>query len=92
MNSLAWYEGSEWELYLYSDRRFQKIFRDDMRFTVVFMINRLTIRIQHRAVELAGVRDFKKVLFPTGNSPTTNHTPAMELRSGDSYSNKSDFR
>ena len=86
--------GSEWQLFLYYDRRRQKLFKDTMRMrcTVLLTISRLTTRIQHRAVELAGTGGLKKVLFPTGTSPTPSHAPPMELRSDHPYSHKSDFK
>uniref|UniRef100_A0A667Y223 RNA helicase n=1 Tax=Myripristis murdjan TaxID=586833 RepID=A0A667Y223_9TELE len=46
-------------------------FTEDMKFSVEFNINRLTLRIQHRAVDLASACKLKKVLFPdTANSPS----------------------
>ncbi|CAL8367022.1 unnamed protein product [Lota lota] len=41
--------------------------------------SRLTLRIQHRAVELASTNGLEKVLFPTATSHTPNHTTPMEL-------------
>lgn len=51
-----------------------------MKFQVEFTINRLPLRLQHRAVELAVQHKLKEVLFPTeSNVPTSG--PQLSLRS-----------
>ncbi|XP_030225957.1 putative helicase mov-10-B.1 [Gadus morhua] len=78
------------EVQLSFGKRRQKLFKDTMRMrcTVLLTISRLTTRIQHRAVELAGTGGLKKVLFPTGTSPTPSHAPPMELSLFDQTLNK----
>ncbi|XP_062855111.1 putative helicase mov-10-B.2 [Trichomycterus rosablanca] len=41
------------------------MFIDNMEFTVEFTINRVPLRLQHRAVQLAVQHNLKEVLFPT---------------------------
>ncbi|CAL8275381.1 unnamed protein product [Boreogadus saida] len=76
------------EVQLSFGKRRQKLFEDTMRCTVLLTISRLTSRIQHRAVELAGTGGLEKVLFPTGTSPTPSHAPPMELSLFDQTLNK----
>ncbi|XP_056456855.1 putative helicase mov-10-B.1 isoform X2 [Gadus chalcogrammus] len=76
------------EVQLSFGKRRQKLFKDTMWCTVLFTISRLTTRIQHRAVELAGTGGLEKVLFPTGTSPTPSHAPPMELSLFDQTLNK----
>ncbi|KAL7884849.1 hypothetical protein AOLI_G00076190 [Acnodon oligacanthus] len=47
--------------------RFLASFIDDMKFCVEFTVNRLLIRLQHRAVQLAVQHKLEEVLFPTGS-------------------------
>ncbi|CAL8250101.1 unnamed protein product [Arctogadus glacialis] len=76
------------EVQLSFGKRRQKLFKDTMRCTVLLPLSRLTTRIQHRAVELAGTGGLEKVLFPTGTSPTPSHAPPMELSLFDQTLNK----
>ncbi|KAL2103239.1 hypothetical protein ACEWY4_000107 [Coilia grayii] len=46
-------------------------FLDGMAFDVEFTVNRLPVRLQHRAVELAVQHDLRHLLFPTGSKVTT---------------------
>ncbi|KAM3872352.1 putative helicase mov-10-B.1 [Diretmus argenteus] len=48
-------------------------FLDGMKFSVEFMVNHLTMRLQHRAVELMPQHGLGPVLFPTG--ATFNQQP-----------------
>lgn len=50
-----------------------------MKFDVEFNINRFPIRLQHRAVELAGQHGLGDVLFPSDKG--TGHTALPHLRS-----------
>ncbi|XP_020490711.2 putative helicase mov-10-B.2 isoform X1 [Labrus bergylta] len=43
-------------------------FVDNMKFHVEFTVNRLTVRVQHRAAELAAARGLKDVLFPSADA------------------------
>ncbi|CAK6951506.1 putative helicase mov-10-B.1 isoform X1 [Scomber scombrus] len=47
--------------------KFLKQFKEGLRFKVNFIVNRLPLRVQHRAAALAYKHRLKKVLFPTGN-------------------------
>ncbi|XP_017548982.1 putative helicase mov-10-B.2 [Pygocentrus nattereri] len=51
--------------------RFLASFIDDMKFRVEFTVNRLLIRLQHRAVQLAVEHKLEEVLFPTGSNSMT---------------------
>ncbi|XP_062396748.1 putative helicase mov-10-B.1 [Sardina pilchardus] len=46
-------------------------FLDNMDFDVEFTVNRLPVRLTHRAVELAKEHDLRDLLFPTGAKVTT---------------------
>ncbi|XP_063049770.1 putative helicase mov-10-B.1 [Engraulis encrasicolus] len=46
-------------------------FIDGMLFDVVFTVNRLPVRLQMRAVELAHTHDLKDLLFPSGSKVTS---------------------
>ncbi|XP_060912677.1 putative helicase mov-10-B.2 isoform X2 [Labrus mixtus] len=43
-------------------------FVDNMKFHVEFTVNRLTVRVQHRAAELAAAYGLKDVLFPSADA------------------------
>ncbi|MEE6512435.1 hypothetical protein FKM82_019425 [Ascaphus truei] len=45
-----------------------KLFIDNMTFDVTFTFNRLPLKVQHRAVELAKENNLRDILFPTSNS------------------------
>lgn len=44
--------------------RLLDLFVDNMKFNVEFTVNRLTVRVQHRATELAVQCNLGEVLFP----------------------------
>lgn len=50
-----------------------------MKFDVQFTVNRLTLNLQHRAVNLAVEHQLKEVLFPSGAAAPNVSIP--ELRS-----------
>ncbi|XP_072537725.1 putative helicase mov-10-B.2 [Salminus brasiliensis] len=52
--------------------KFLATFIDNMKFRVEFTFNRLLMRLQHRAVQLAIEHNLKEVLFPTGSTPVTS--------------------
>ncbi|KAF7695436.1 hypothetical protein HF521_007159 [Silurus meridionalis] len=56
-------------------QRFLDRFIDNMKFQVEFTVNRLTLRLQHRAVELAVQHKLKEVLFPTESNVPTQSLP-----------------
>uniref|UniRef100_A0A672QYN5 RNA helicase n=1 Tax=Sinocyclocheilus grahami TaxID=75366 RepID=A0A672QYN5_SINGR len=62
----------------FSKKLLQK-FVSNMKFDVEFNINRFPIRLQHRAVELAGQHGLGDVLFPSDKG--TGHTALPHLRS-----------
>ncbi|XP_067448390.1 putative helicase mov-10-B.2 [Thunnus thynnus] len=49
-------------------------FVDGMKFNVEFTVNRLTLRVQHRAAELAATYRLEEVLFPA--APTSSSQPS----------------
>lgn len=51
-----------------------------MKFDVEFTINRYTLKLQHRAVDLAEEHQLKEVLFPSGAAEPNVSVP--EFRSG----------
>lgn len=51
-----------------------------MKFDVEFTINRFSLKLQHRAVDLATKHELKDVLFPSGAAVTDR--PMPQLRSG----------
>ncbi|XP_059188712.1 putative helicase mov-10-B.2 [Centropristis striata] len=53
-------------IYLQFDDQLERWFKDGMRFRIYFVLNRISLRVQHRAVELACKRELEEVLFPTG--------------------------
>ncbi|XP_073326374.1 putative helicase mov-10-B.1 [Pagrus major] len=59
-------------------------FEDGMKFSVEFSISRLTLRLQHRAVELAVKYDLRKVLFPSPHTFPSQQTELPQLRLFDS--------
>lgn len=57
-----------------------------MKFNVEFVINRLTVRVQHRAAELAVTHHLGEVLFPAPNVtfpniqlPSLRYSPLYEI-------------
>ncbi|XP_060897686.1 putative helicase mov-10-B.2 [Labrus mixtus] len=58
---------------------FLLIFRSDMKFNVEFPFNRLTLQLQHRAVDLADQHHLKKVLFPSGAAAAECFLPKLRM-------------
>lgn len=54
---------------------------ENMKFHVEFVVNRLTMRVQHRAAELAVTYQLGEVLFPDPNVIPPN-IPLPNLRYG----------
>ncbi|XP_040007922.1 putative helicase mov-10-B.2 [Xiphias gladius] len=63
-------------------------FVDSMKFSVEFCLHRLTLRIQHRAAELATKHRLGKVLFPAAPSYSPQQTELPNLRLFDSQLEK----
>uniref|UniRef100_A0A672P046 RNA helicase n=1 Tax=Sinocyclocheilus grahami TaxID=75366 RepID=A0A672P046_SINGR len=57
-------------------------FIDNMKFRVEFTVNRLPLRLQHRAVHMAVQHELRDVLFPVGSRDVTPASPTT-LRSLD---------
>ncbi|KAG7495212.1 hypothetical protein JOB18_046260 [Solea senegalensis] len=60
-------------------KRFLQIFRDDIKFDVEFVLHRLTLKLQHRAVDLAQKHGLGEVLFPSGPAVTRLALPKLSL-------------
>ncbi|MCJ8734857.1 hypothetical protein PDJAM_G00240160 [Pangasius djambal] len=61
-------------------QRFLASFIDNMKFHLEFTINRLPLRLQHRAVHLAVQHKLKEVLFPTeSNIPVSKPQLSLSL-------------
>uniref|UniRef100_A0A671WFQ8 Mov10 RNA helicase n=1 Tax=Sparus aurata TaxID=8175 RepID=A0A671WFQ8_SPAAU len=61
-----------------SVRPFQSDFKDNSRFSVDFALDRLPLRVQHRAVASVKPRNLVEVLFPTGKQSSHNpHLPRL---------------
>ncbi|XP_068454650.1 putative helicase mov-10-B.2 [Clinocottus analis] len=59
-------------------------FVDGMKFNVEFTINRLPLRVQHRAAELAATFKLGQVLFPAAPADSSQQAEPPELRLFDS--------
>ncbi|GAA6222733.1 putative helicase mov-10-B.2 isoform X1 [Lates japonicus] len=59
-------------------------FIDGMKFSVEFTVNRLTLRLQYRAAELAATNRLGKVLFPAAPTYASQQTELPNLRLFDS--------
>lgn len=59
--------------------RLLDLFVDNMKFNVEFTVNRLTVRVQHRATELAVQCNLGEVLFPAA-PPFSQQTNLPKLR------------
>ncbi|XP_054464459.1 putative helicase mov-10-B.2 [Anoplopoma fimbria] len=59
-------------------------FLDGMKFNVEFIVNRLTVRVQHRAAELATAFGLGEVLFPAASADSSQQTEPPRLRLFDS--------
>uniref|UniRef100_A0A671W8F1 RNA helicase n=1 Tax=Sparus aurata TaxID=8175 RepID=A0A671W8F1_SPAAU len=58
---------------------FQSDFKDNSRFSVDFALDRLPLRVQHRAVASVKPRNLVEVLFPTGKQSSHNpHLPRSD--------------
>lgn len=55
-------------------------FVDGMNFNVEFTVNRLTLRVQHRAAELAAAYRLGEVLFPSEPTFYSQKTELPQLR------------
>nr|XP_046252029.1 putative helicase mov-10-B.1 isoform X1 [Scatophagus argus] len=63
----GWLQHVEGELiYLQFDKDFLRCFKEGMRVRALFAINRISLRLQHRAAVLIYEHRLKEVLFPTG--------------------------
>ncbi|KAM3618064.1 uncharacterized protein V6R79_014760 [Siganus canaliculatus] len=58
-------------------------FVDGMKFNIEFTVNRLTVRVQHRAAELALQQNLREMLFPAA-PPLAHSTELPKLRLFDS--------
>ncbi|XP_032376607.1 putative helicase mov-10-B.1 [Etheostoma spectabile] len=59
-------------------------FVDNMKFNVEFVVNRLTVRVQHRAAELASTFRLREVLFPAAPADSSQQPELPHLRLFDS--------
>ncbi|CAJ1085150.1 putative helicase mov-10-B.1 isoform X1 [Xyrichtys novacula] len=59
-------------------------FIDGMKFHIEFTVNRLTVRVQHRAAELAAKYNLRNVLFPSAGSLSSLQPELPRLRLFDS--------
>uniref|UniRef100_W5JXH6 RNA helicase n=1 Tax=Astyanax mexicanus TaxID=7994 RepID=W5JXH6_ASTMX len=60
--------------------KFLSSFINNMKFQVEFTFNRLLMRLQHRAVQLAVDHNLEEVLFPTGSTaPSSGTKPPLKL-------------
>lgn len=57
-------------------------FVDNMKFNVEFTVNRLTVRVQHRAAELASTFRLGEVLFPAAPADSSQKPELPQLRLG----------
>uniref|UniRef100_A0A7N6BWQ7 RNA helicase n=1 Tax=Anabas testudineus TaxID=64144 RepID=A0A7N6BWQ7_ANATE len=62
------------------DSKLLDSFVDYMKFHVEFTINRVTLRLQHRAAELANQYRLEKVLFPTAPTFVSGQTVLPKLK------------
>uniref|UniRef100_A0A671PXS4 RNA helicase n=1 Tax=Sinocyclocheilus anshuiensis TaxID=1608454 RepID=A0A671PXS4_9TELE len=51
------------------------VYVDNMKFSVEFTVNRLPLRLQHRAVHMAVQHELRDVLFPVGSRDVTPASP-----------------
>ncbi|XP_030280361.1 putative helicase mov-10-B.1 [Sparus aurata] len=66
------------KIYVQFDETFQSDFKDNSRFSVDFALDRLPLRVQHRAVASVKPRNLVEVLFPTGKQSSHNpHLPRL---------------
>ncbi|CAN9516081.1 unnamed protein product [Ophioblennius macclurei] len=55
-------------------------FIDGMKFNVEFTVNRLTMRLQHRAAEFASMCGLKRVLFPDASPESSQQAALSQLK------------
>ncbi|KAM7006470.1 putative helicase mov-10-B.1 [Tautogolabrus adspersus] len=60
-------------------KSFLQIFHSDMKFNVQFTFNRLTLQLQHRAVDLAKTYHLERVLFPSGAAAAANLSMPLRM-------------
>ncbi|TNN84298.1 putative helicase mov-10-B.2 [Liparis tanakae] len=65
-------------------------FVDGMKFNIEFTINRLVVRVQHRAAELAATFRLGPVLFPAAPADSSQQTELPKLRLFDSKLEKNE--
>uniref|UniRef100_A0A672P2Z6 RNA helicase n=1 Tax=Sinocyclocheilus grahami TaxID=75366 RepID=A0A672P2Z6_SINGR len=59
----------------FSRRFLDHVYVDNMKFRVEFTVNRLPLRLQHRAVHMAVQHELRDVLFPVGSRDVTPASP-----------------
>ncbi|XP_067251046.1 putative helicase mov-10-B.2 isoform X2 [Chanodichthys erythropterus] len=59
----------------FSRRFLDHVYIDNMKFRVEFTVNRLPLRLQHRAVHMAVQHNLRDVLFPVGSRSVTPVSP-----------------
>uniref|UniRef100_A0A671PTU6 RNA helicase n=1 Tax=Sinocyclocheilus anshuiensis TaxID=1608454 RepID=A0A671PTU6_9TELE len=59
----------------FSRRFLDHVYVDNMKFSVEFTVNRLPLRLQHRAVHMAVQHELRDVLFPVGSRDVTPASP-----------------
>uniref|UniRef100_A0A8D3ECR2 RNA helicase n=1 Tax=Scophthalmus maximus TaxID=52904 RepID=A0A8D3ECR2_SCOMX len=60
-------------------KRLLQTFISNMKFDVEFTINRFSLKLQHRAVDLATKHELKDVLFPSGAAVTDRPMPQLRM-------------
>ncbi|KAM9758598.1 putative helicase mov-10-B.1 [Menidia menidia] len=60
-------------------KKLLEAFISNMKFDVEFTINRLTLKLQHRAVELAVQHELEEVLFPSGSLTPHVSLPKLSM-------------
>ncbi|XP_041638997.1 putative helicase mov-10-B.1 isoform X2 [Cheilinus undulatus] len=61
------------------NKKFLQTFDSTMKFNVEFTISRLTLRLQHRAVDLAAKHQLNKVLFPSEAAAANLSLPKLSM-------------
>ncbi|KAK5872123.1 hypothetical protein PBY51_012852 [Eleginops maclovinus] len=60
-------------------KRLLQMFISNMKFNVEFTINRYSLRLQHRAVDLAAKHQLEEVLFPSGAAVANLPMPKLSM-------------
>lgn len=60
-------------------KKLLQIFISNMKFNVEFTLNRYSLRLQHRAVELAAKHQLEEVLFPSGAAAANLPMPKLRM-------------